>query len=299
MAGDKCVTVPRLFRSVLFAPANHPRRAEKVFLSDADVAILDLEDAVAVSEKDAARPAAVALLKVPRTCAGYVRINGVGSPWFDQDLTAVVGPWVDGVVLPKTESAADLHAVDARLTELERACGLKLNSIDLLPLVETARGIMALETIAPAVPRVRRLAFGGGDYSLDLDLKWSFEESEFAYARARLVHCSRVAGLEAPIDTVLLDIKDNARFTSSATRARGHGFQGKLCIHPDQVPLANSAFAPSASDIDRAAAIVQAFTAAEKSGAASITVAGQFVDYPVVYQAERVLAIARRLGLYR
>jgi citrate lyase subunit beta/citryl-CoA lyase len=108
-----------------------------------------------------------------------------------------------------------------------------------------------------------------------------------------------MAGLEAPIDTVLLDVRDGDRFGASAARARAHGFQGKLCLHPDQVPLANSAFAPSPEDVERAAAVVQAFAIAEQSGSASITVAGQFVDYPVVRQAERVLGIARRLGMYR
>jgi citrate lyase subunit beta / citryl-CoA lyase len=284
----------RLYRSLLFAPANHPRRAAKVFTAGADVAILDLEDAVAVAEKSPARAAAVAALSQPRASAGYVRINGFASECCYPDLVTVVGPWLDGVVLPKTESGRELATLDWVLTQLERERGLALGRIDLVPLVESARGIAALEDICATTARVRRIAFGGGDYSLDVGLTWTMEESEFAFARGRLVNCSRAAGLEAPIDTVLLEIRDQDRFRASAERARAFGFQGKLCIHPDQVSLANAAFAPSPAEIARAEDIVAAFAAAEAAGTAAIQVHGQFVDYPVVQQARRLLARAAR-----
>jgi citrate lyase subunit beta / citryl-CoA lyase len=285
------------YRSVLFAPGNNPRRVAKVFQCGADVAILDLEDAVPIAEKESTRLLAVEALNGERDCAGYVRVNSFDTPWCYGDLVGVVHARLDGIVLPKAETADQLRTVDWVIGNLERERGLPAGSIDLMPIIETARGVMALETLLAATPRVRRVAFGGGDYTLDLDLQWTIEESEFAFARARLVHCSRAAGLEAPIDTVLLQIRDSERFQSSARLARRLGFQGKLCIHPDQVPLANAAFAPTVEEIAHAKAVIAAFEVAERQGSASIQLDGLFIDYPIAYKARRVLAIAAASGM--
>lgn len=279
-------------RSWLFTPANHPRRVEKVLQSGADVAILDLEDAVAPDEKPAARIAAAAALAQPRSPLAYVRVNGVETAGCYADLLAVVVPGLDGVVLPKSEEAHELRTLDWLLTQLERERGLPPGRIDVVPLIETAVGLASLETLCTASSRVRRLAFGGADYTADLDLVWTEGEEEFAYARSRLTHCSRAAGLEPPIDTVVVQIRDHDRFRAAARRGRQLGFQGKLCIHPDQVPLANEAFAPTPAEVAQARRIVAAFAAAEAQGLASIQVDGSFVDPPVVEKARRVLALA-------
>jgi citrate lyase subunit beta/citryl-CoA lyase len=286
--------LPSGLRSFMFAPGNHPRRVQKVFELGADVVILDLEDAVALTEKVATRAAVVAALQKPRHSLGYVRVNSVDSEWCLDDIRAVVGPWLDGIVLPKTESAATLAKVDGWIANAESSAGLQTGRLDLVPIIETARGIESATEIAAATPRVRRLAFGGGDYTHDLDLVWTLEEYELAYARARLTHASRVAGIEPPIDTVVLEVKDTDRFRRSARNGRGMGFQGKLCIHPDQVAACNEAFTPSAAEIEQAHAIVTAFAEAEARGLASIQVNGQFIDYPIVYKAQRILAQAGR-----
>jgi len=280
-------------RSFLFAPGNHERRAAKVFQSGADVAILDLEDAVAVDEKAAARESVVRALQVPRSGLGFVRVNGVETPWCWADLQAIVGPGLDGVMVPKVESAAQLQVLDWVLTQLERERGLVVGALPLLPIIETALGERHLEALAVASPRVRRFAFGGADYSLDLDLQWTVGEQEFDYLRSRLVHVSRAAGLAAPIDTVTVQVKEPERFATSAARARQFGLYGKLLIHPDQVALCHEAFAPSAAEVARAQKIVEAFAAAEAEGVASLRVDGEFVDYPVVEKARRVLAAGR------
>ena len=277
-------------RSFLFAPGNHERRAAKVFQSGADVAILDLEDAVAVDEKAAARESVVRALQVPRVGLGFVRVNGVDTPWCWADLQAIVGLGLDGVMVPKAESAAQLQALDWVLTQLERERGLVVGALPLLPIIETALGERHLEALAVASPRVRRFAFGGADYSLDLGLQWTAGEQEFDYLRSRLVHVSRAAGLAAPIDTVTVQLTEPARFATSAARARQFGLYGKLLIHPDQVALCHAAFAPSAAEVARAQKIVEAFAAAEAEGVASLRVAGEFIDYPVVEKARRVLA---------
>lgn len=286
---------PRALRSWLFAPGNHPRRVEKVFTTGADVAILDLEDAVPHAGKAAAR-AAVAAALAARTRAArpaaYVRINGADSPHWQDDLAAVVGPHVDGVIVPKAEDPESLRLIAGALGSCERTAGVAPGAIDLVLLVETARGVEAAAAIAQATPRASRLAFGGGDYTHDLDLEWTDDESALAYARARLAHASRLAGLEPPVDTVVLEVRDQARFLRSALNGRRMGFLGKLCIHPDQLAPCHEAFTPTAEDIARAREIVAAFEAAEARGVASIAVGGLFVDYPVVEKARRVLALA-------
>ena len=164
-----------------------------------------------------------------------------------------------------------------------------------MPIIETARGVETAAEIATAGSRIRRLAFGGGDYTLDLDYEWSADEDVLAYARARLSHASRLGGLQPPIDTVVLQIKDDARFVASAQRGRKFGFGGKLCIHPSQIPLTNAIFSPSPEEIAHAKAVVAAFEAAEASGSASIQLDGYFIDYPIVYKSQRILALAALL----
>ena len=282
-------------RSFLFTPGNHPRKLAKVFHSGADAVILDLEDAVAIAEKPATRAVVVTALKEPRNCQGYVRINSLGTEFWEADIPAVVGSWLDGIVLPKVESAADLVLVDKAIAAAEHSAGLAPGSIDLMPIVETAKGIVNVDEIAGAVPRVRRLSFGGGDYTNDLDFIWTPGEEVLAYARARLVHASRVAEIEPPIDTVVIHIRDHARFRASAERGRMFGFTGKLCIHPDQVPVTNEVFTPGEEEVNHARAVIAAFEKAEAEGSASIQLDGYFIDYPIVYKAQRILALMERL----
>lgn len=290
---------PAGLRSYLFAPGNHARRVEKVFTAGADAVILDLEDAVAHAEKAAARPLVVAAMQRPRDAHGFVRVNGLDSPYWQEDLDAVVGPWLDGVVLPKAESAAQVQALEAHLSACELRAGMAPGTLDLMLIVETARGIVHADAIAAASPRIGRIALGGGDYSNDLDLEWTAEEEALAYGRARLAHASRAAGIEAPVDTVVIEVRDQARFRRSALNGRRLGFRGKLCIHPDQIAPCHEVFTPDAAEIARARAIVAAFREAEARGVASIQVEGVFVDYPVVYRAQRILALADRLALKR
>jgi citrate lyase subunit beta/citryl-CoA lyase len=286
---------PKGLRSFLFAPGNHARKVEKVFGAGADAVILDLEDAVPVADKDQTRALVVAAMQRPRSSLGYVRINGVGTRWCMGDVESVIGPWLDGIVVPKVESPDQLRLISEKISDAERRFGLPGGSIDLMPIIETALGIESARDIAAAGPRVRRLAFGGGDYTTELDIIWTAEEHELAYARARLTHASRIAGIEPPIDTVCVQVKDVERFRQSAWNGRRAGFAGKLCIHPDQVAACHEVYSPSPQEIERAQRIVAAFEAAEAGGSASIRVDGEFVDYPIVGRARRVLALAARI----
>ena len=285
---------PRAIRSFLFAPANHPRRVEKVFGAGADAVILDLEDACAVADKVASRATAVEALQAPRDCLGYVRINAVDTIWCLRDLDSVMGPWLDGIVLPKVERPEELFMIDWLMAQYERERGLPVGAIDLMPLIETGLGIHALDAIIASKTRTRRLSFGAGDFTRDMGMKWSADEPELAYARGRLVLASRVGGLEPPIDTVHIDLADHASFTHSVETGVKFGFQGKLLIHPQQVELTNASYMPSEQEIHRAEMIIAAFNAAEASGSASIQVDGYFIDYPIVEKARHVLALAQR-----
>jgi len=281
------------FRTLLFTPGNHPRRVSKVFNAGADAIILDLEDAVAIAQKPATRAAVVAALQArpePRSPLGYVRVNALSTPFAYGDFQAAVGPWLDGIVLPKLETPAELATAEWLLAQCEREAGLAEGKIDLIPIIETARGEQALGAIAAAATRVRRLSFGAGDYTLDIGSDWSLGESELLAIRHRMVSVSRAAGLEPPLDTVFIHLQESEAFAASCATAKGLGFQGKLCIHPGQIATANAAFTPSAEQVAQAEKIVAAFDAAEAEGSASLQVEGYFVDYPIVEKARRTLA---------
>jgi len=276
-------------RSLLFAPGNHARRVEKALSLNADAVILDLEDAVAIAEKSATRAVVAAALRRPRRGLLYVRVNAIDTEFCYGDLLAVVQAGLDGVILPKAESAATIATIDWLLAQLERDRDLPHGGIELIPIIETARGLRQLDAILTAAQRLRHVAFGAGDFTLDLNMAWTRNETELAHARAVVVTASRAAGIDAPLDTVWADLTDPAGLEASARTALACGFQGKMCIHPDQITVVNRVFTPSDADIAAADRICAAFARAEAEGSAAIQVDGKFIDYPIVYRAQRVL----------
>lgn len=265
-------------RSFLFAPANHPRRVEKALGLASDAVILDLEDAVPEAEKEAARKAVAEAAKMPRKARLYIRINALSTPYGLADLAALPKD-IDGVVIPKCESTMDVGQAAAHA-----------RGLDLMPTIETARGLEAAEEIALSSVRVRRLAFGALDFALDLGLSPGRDEAEIAPYRARLVMASRLAGREPPIDSPSPDFRDLDALKASCERARRMGFQGKLCIHPDQIAVVHAAFTPTPEEIAEAERIVAAAEAAERQGHGAAQVDGKMIDAPVVAKARRILA---------
>jgi len=281
------------YRSFLFAPGNHARKVMKVFDCGADHVILDLEDAVAKAEKVATRALVVEALNRPRRGGAYIRVNAFNTEFCYGDAVAVVGPGLDGIILPMAESREQLVAFDWLVGSIERERGLPPGGIDIIPIIETGKGIANARTIAAAGTRVKRMAFGAGDYTLDMNMEWTLAESELEHARAELAVASRAAGLEAPIDTVWVHINDLEGLARSAKRARQLGFQGKMCIYPTQVERVNGAFTPTEKEIAFARRVVAAFEQAEREGSSSIQLDGFFIDYPIVYKAQRTLDVAR------
>jgi citrate lyase subunit beta/citryl-CoA lyase len=284
-------------RSFLFAPGNVARRVEKALTLEADAVIVDLEDSVATAEKAATRKAVAAALERPRRPRGYVRVNAPSSVFCHGDLVQTLHPRVDGVVLPKVESAADLHAIDWLIWNLERDLGIAEGSLDLIPQIETAAGVQRIDRIVQARNlrpykgpwRVKRVAFGAADYAHELGLTVGPDEAELADARARIVLASRAVGMENPLDSPWFDFKDSAGFARALERSRRGGFQGRLCVHPDQLAPVNAAYLPSADELARAERIVAAFRQAEARGEAAVQVDGQMVDYPVAYRAQALI----------
>jgi citrate lyase subunit beta / citryl-CoA lyase len=256
---------------------------------DADAVILDLEDAVATAEKKATRDAVVAALACPWRPLLYVRVNAVDTEFCHGDLATIVRPGLDGIILPKVESAAGLMTVDWLLAQLEREHGLMHRAIDLIPIIETARGLAQIDAILAGGTRIKRIAFGAGDFTLDVNMTWSRDEKELAFARARIAVACRACGIEAPLDTVWVDLADEAGLEASARSALAFGFQGKMCIHPNQIAVVNRVFTPTEAEIAFAERVAVVFARAEAEGSAAIQLDGKFIDYPIVYRARRVL----------
>ena len=282
-------------RSYLFAPGNHERRVEKALGLGADVVILDLEDAVAISEKKSTRELINKTLEQPRNCAVFVRVNAYDTEFCYGDICSIVSENLDGIVLPKLESLEDLQSIDWLLGNLEQERGLPNGSIDLMPIIETAVGLVNIREIARADTRVKRLAFGGGDYTRDLGMEWTLKEDELLPVRSEMVLASRFGKLEPPVDTVFIHIKEHDAFRSSCSNILGLGFQGKMCIHPDQVPVTNETFTPDPEEVKWSQRVIDEFAKAEKAGIASIQIDGYFVDYPIVEKAQRTVDIANLL----
>lgn len=281
-------------RSLLFVPATSERKVEKAFASAADGVILDLEDAVATAEKPRARQQAAAMLATRRAGAVFLRVNATSTPFCFEDLQVAAAARIDGIVLPKAESAAELGMVDWLLAQLEAKAGKPAGSIGITPIIETARGLAAAAEIAKGSARLRRLAFGAVDLALDMDMDLGDDAGGMNNARFALTLASRQAGLdEGPLDTVFVDIADPAGLRASATRARAMGFGGKACIHPAQLEIVNDVFTPDEAELARARSIVDAFERAEAAGAAAVSVGGVMVDYPVFAKARRTLAAGR------
>ena len=265
--------------SYLFVPGDRPERFDKALSSGADAIVIDLEDAVAASDKALAREHIGAWLNAHSDVGErvLVRINDAGTPWFDADLGLVRAAGIRAIMLPKVEHGQQIDRVRAALP----AAGF------VVPIIESARGVLAVESIA-AVPAVQRLAFGTLDYAVDLDL--SGDERGLTYPACRIAIASRAAGLLAPIAGVTTDIDDEAKLLADLAFARACGFGAKLCIHPRQVAALHRALAPRPEEI----AWAQRVLSATNGAPGAVQVDGQMVDRPVLLKAKSILQRAPR-----
>jgi citrate lyase subunit beta/citryl-CoA lyase len=283
-------------RSYLFVPGDREARLAKAPSLGADAVIMDLEDAVAMGEKEAARDRVRRFLAAGSRVPLFVRVNALGTPWHEDDVRGVVGPGLSGIVLPKAESAEGVVEVDRRVGRAEEAAGLEAGTVELVVLVETAAGILHAAEIAAATPRVTSVAFGAYDLARDLDLRLTPGGEELLVPRVAVVLAARAAG-RTPVDTVFADIGDSDGLERECRRARDLGFAAKLCIHPGQVAAIHRHFSPSPAELEEARRVVEAFERAEAEGRAAITVDGRLVDYPIALQQRALLERGRALGI--
>ena len=281
-------------RTLMFASANDPVRSLKAIAIGASAVCLDLEDAVATSEKAAARAVVAETLLDPSVegANAHVRINGVDTAFCDDDLTALgpLLPRLSGILVPMVESADQVRHVAARLDALEAEHGVDAGAVRLIAIAETAKGVLAAPDVASSTPRLRTLLLGPADLAHDLGIELTADGYELFAIRSQLVLAARAAGLEGPIDGPFLGLKDDEGTRISAQWAKRLGYQGKMVLHPQQLPVVAEVFAPSADEITWAQTVVAAFAENEAKGISAFKLEdGTFVDYPVVHRAQSIL----------
>lgn len=287
-------------RSLLFLPGNTPNMLINGSCLGADAVIFDLEDAVSPAEKDAARILVRNTMTYMdfRGCERVVRINGIDTPYWKEDLDEVLPCRPDLILLPKTSSAADIQEADTYITETEKRLGLAAGAVGLVALIETALGVENAFSIASASPRVAALFLGAEDLTADLRCKRTKEGREIEYARTRLVTAARAAGVEV-YDTPFTDVNDDEGAEADATLAKALGFTGKASISPRHVESINRVFSPSQAEIDYAYEVMETIRLAKEQGKGAVALRGKMIDAPIVERARQTIAMAQEMGLGR
>ncbi len=283
----------KLRRAMMFMPGNNPAMLQNAGIYGADTVIFDLEDAVAISEKDAARQLvhnAIKTIKYP--CEVAIRINHILTPYGIDDLKVVLAAKPDLIRLPKAESPEEIAKVDAIIGEAEERYGFAAGSINMMAAIETAKGLRSAYEIATASPRMVALAIGGEDFIADLKTTRSKDGKELYVARSQLLLAARAAGIDA-IDTVFSDINDEETFIAEVNMIKQLGFDGKSVINPRQVRIVKQIFMPSDKEIAHAERVITAYKAAIERNSGVINLDGKMIDTPMVLRAERVLAYAK------
>lgn len=283
-------TKGRLRRSRLYLPGNEPKFFINAGLHSPDGIILDLEDSVAYSEKDAAQ---LLVRNALRSVDFYgaermVRINQM--PLGLNDLKFIVPNYVNVILIPKCESADQIVEVEQEVNRLKRLHKIK-NEFYFMPILESALGIMKAYEIASASRHNCGLAIGLEDYTADIGTQRTNEGRESFFARSMIINAAKAVGIQA-IDTVFSDVADMEGLRQSALEAKALGFEGKGCIHPRQVQVVHEAFAPTREEIEKAKGIVLAFEEAESKGLGVVSLGTKMIDAPVVKRAQRTIDLA-------
>jgi citrate lyase subunit beta / citryl-CoA lyase len=288
------MAVLRARRSSLILPVNQPRFVEKAYTRGADAIVLDLEDSVPPQEKASARKLVQGSLGVAGRGGAEVLVRVNNDPaLLADDIDGCIYPGLDGLSIPKAESAAQIHDIVARIERLERTRGLPPRHLRLSLAIETPRGLLAIEEIARANDRIATMSIGVEDYCLELGVEPSADGIELLYPVAHLVSVCKAVGVQ-PTGLVgsIAGFRDLATFEGAAQRARQLGCEGAGCIHPDQVTVLNRVFTPDPAKVEQARRVVEAFEDGVRRGTASVNLDGKMVDVPVYKRAQVVLARA-------
>ncbi len=283
-------------RALLYMPGDSRPKIEKAISLKVDSICMDMEDGTAYNRKEKAREViaeALQELDFGRS-EKLVRINGIGTGLEADDLSMTLPHHPDGVVIPKTESLADVAWVSEQIEAMELSQGWELNSIRILAILESAKGIANLREIATH-PRLDALIFGAEDYSASVGAKRTRGGQEVLYARSKVVLHAAVNDLQA-LDIVFVDFKDSVSLKIEALQGAQLGFTGKQIIHPNQLAPVQEAFSPTDAEINYAQRLLAAFDAAEAAGAGVIAFEGKMIDMPLVKSARNVIERAKAAG---
>ena len=289
----------RLRRSLLFVPASSERFFAKAQSSQADSLIFDLEDAVTPERKAIARET----LKDVLSDRGFdrfertVRINDLDTPYFLDDVLAMVEAGADGLVVPKTNTIEGIRFVDKLVSLAEERSGREPGSVVLLPLIEQPQAIGNAFNLAQASPRLAGMAFGHGDFSLAMGIQAAPSiDGIVLHARCQVVTAAKSAGI-VPIDNVYLDIPDVEGLVAETRQGKQLGYEGKACIHPNQVEPVNAVYTPTAEEVAYARDLVAAFEGAVAEGKGAVAFQGRMIDGPIADIERIVLERARKAGM--
>jgi len=269
----------RLLRSFLFVPGNNKRFIDKAKALKADIICLDLEDSVPLNEKEPARQMISEVLKARSEFSSeiYVRINSFDSGFAEADLKAVVQNGINGVVIPKVNSEEEVWALSKLITTLEHERKIKDGTVEMMPSIENAKGVINAFKIASASPRVSALVFGVFDFLFDMGLEYVEDGMEYTYARAKVPVDARAAGVYA-IDSIWQKIEDIDGLIRDATAGMRLGYKGKSLIHPSQIEPVHKIFVPNKEEVEWARKVVDALSDAMSKGVGAIRLEGKMVD---------------------
>ena len=284
----------KLRRSMLFVPGSNAAMLSNSFIYKPDSIMFDLEDAVALKEKDSARLLVAHALQHPlyQEIETVVRVNPLDSEFGLLDLNAVVRAGVDVVRMPKTETAQDVVDLDNAITDIEKACGREVGSTKMLAAIESPLGITQANQIATASKRLIGIALGAEDYVRNLKTERSPEGIELLFARCSILQAARAAGIQA-FDTVYSNANNEEGFLKEAALIKQLGFDGKSLINPRQIELLHNLFAPTQKDVEQAKRIIEAAEEAEKQGSGVVSLNGKMIDAPIIDRAKLVLERAK------
>ncbi len=286
----------KLRRSMLFVPGSNAAMLSNSFIYRPDSIMFDLEDSVALKEKDTARILVAHALEMPLYkeygIERVVRVNPLDSEFGLKDLNLVVRAGVDVVRMPKTDTPQDVIDMDHAIAEIEKQCGREVGSTKLLAAIESPLGITQVNQIAVASPRLIGIALGAEDYVRNLKTERSPDGIELFYARCAILQAARAAGIQA-FDTVYSNANNEEGFLKEASLIKQLGFDGKSLINPRQIELIHNIFAPTQKEVDQAKRIIDAAKQAEKEGSGVASLNGKMIDAPIIERAKLVLERAK------
>jgi citrate lyase beta subunit len=287
----------RARRALLYTPGDDPHKIRKAANLDVDCVCLDIEDGVAINQKDIARHAIAQLLPTVEfgQSERLVRINPVGSAYIESDLEAIIPVRPDGIVIPKVQSSEQINWIADQLTKFEKQSDFSPGSIILIAIIESALALVNLKEITAASQRLEALIFGAEDLAADLGAERSKSGWEVFYVRSAIVTHAAAYGLQA-IDMVNIDFQDLENLRFSARQGAKMGYSGKQVIHPDQVQPVQEAFTPSDEQIIEAKQIVEEFDQQQKAGKGAYAVNGKMIDAPLIKSAQSILQRASAAG---